>query len=241
MSKPFIPTWLYIKQHNKTGLKYFGKHTGADPVLYEGSGTYWKRHLNKHGNDVSTIWCELFTDRELLTEYALTFSSENNIVASDDWANIIPENGLDGNVTGFVTITDATRKKLSESLRGKPKSEEHRRKIGESGLGKKMSVESKHLMSLSASKPKSDKWKESASANRKGRPAPNKGIPHSEETKRRISESNTRPMLGKTHSIETRKLMAELRKGKSPGNKGIKLTEEQKAARRTRMELKKLL
>ena len=37
------PTYLYVKQHNKTGLKYFGKTTKKDPLKYKGSGLYWKR------------------------------------------------------------------------------------------------------------------------------------------------------------------------------------------------------
>jgi len=41
----FQPTYLYIKQHTKTGKLYFGK-TGNDPEKYLGSGTRWKRHLN---------------------------------------------------------------------------------------------------------------------------------------------------------------------------------------------------
>lgn len=81
-SSSFVPTWLYIKQHNKTGLKYFGKTTRKDPIRYLGSGTYWTRHLNVHSNDVTTIWCQLFTDKTELTEYALKFSSDNNIVES---------------------------------------------------------------------------------------------------------------------------------------------------------------
>ena len=37
----FVPTWLYIKQHNITKLKYFGKTVRKDPIKYKGSGTYW--------------------------------------------------------------------------------------------------------------------------------------------------------------------------------------------------------
>jgi len=32
------PTYLYIKEHSKTGLKYFGKTTKSDPTVYDGSG-----------------------------------------------------------------------------------------------------------------------------------------------------------------------------------------------------------
>jgi hypothetical protein len=45
--------YLYVKTHNKTGLKYLGK-TKKDPFKYTGSGIYWKKHLLIHGNDVST-------------------------------------------------------------------------------------------------------------------------------------------------------------------------------------------
>jgi hypothetical protein len=91
----FKPTYLYIKQHNDTGLKYFGKTT-SNPEKYKGSGLYWTAHLKSHGNNVSTIWYERFNDKESLTEYAIAFSKENNIVESTEWANLKPENGLDG-------------------------------------------------------------------------------------------------------------------------------------------------
>ena len=101
----FKPTWLYIKQHNQTGLKYFGKTT-KDPNKYLGSGKYWLRHLKEHTEDITTIWCERFDDPDLLTEFASFFSEVFDIVNSVDkngkkvWANMIPENGLDGAPAG---------------------------------------------------------------------------------------------------------------------------------------------
>ena len=95
-------TSLYIKQHNKTGLKYFGKTDNTDPVTYLGSGSYWKNHLAIHGNDVSTIWYQKFNSKEELTKYAMDFSVSNNIVEAKDadgkkiWANLVNENGTDG-------------------------------------------------------------------------------------------------------------------------------------------------
>lgn len=94
--RDFRPTYLYVKQHNITKLKYFGKTTSNDPYRYGGSGVRWKRHLAKHGNDVSTVWCKLFTNVHELVGYALNFSIKNNIVKSDEWANYIMENGIDG-------------------------------------------------------------------------------------------------------------------------------------------------
>lgn len=127
MSK-FKPTWLYIKQHNLTGLKYFGKTTKNDPCKYKGSGIHWNRHLDKHGNDVTTIWCELFNDKNKLVEYALDFSYKNKIVESIEWANLRPENELMGGDTG---ITNEGRKKLSEKSSQHRHTNETKKKIKE--------------------------------------------------------------------------------------------------------------
>ena len=104
-SPEFKPTWLYIKQHNTTGLRYFGKTT-KDPQAYLGSGKYWLRHLKEHSEDITTVWCEEFTDMDQLVDFATFFSEFYNIVDAVDsrgkkvWANMIPENGLDGAPTG---------------------------------------------------------------------------------------------------------------------------------------------
>lgn len=66
----FKPTFLYIKQHNKTGLLYFGKTTRQDVEKYRGSGVHWKRHIKKHGNDVSTLWFCLFVEKEECVKFA---------------------------------------------------------------------------------------------------------------------------------------------------------------------------
>jgi len=88
--------YLYVKQHALTGLKYFGKTT-RDPRGYSGSGKYWLRHISKHGKEhVQTIQIWKFEDAELCKEFALNFSAENAIVLSEDWANLIDENGRDG-------------------------------------------------------------------------------------------------------------------------------------------------
>jgi len=89
------PTYLYIKQHKDTGLKYFGKTT-KDPFSYSGSGKHWRRHIKVHGENIETLWYQLFTDENELVNYALKFSKENNIVESKEWANLKNENGLDG-------------------------------------------------------------------------------------------------------------------------------------------------
>jgi uncharacterized protein YdbL (DUF1318 family) len=153
----YKPTWLYIKQHRITGLKYFGKTT-QDPYRYKGSGIYWKRHLEKFGNDVSTTWVKLFETQEELTKYALSFSNDKDIVNSKEWANLKPEDGLDGGnmkgVNAGITRSAETKKLLSD-INSKPnierygieKASEIARKKSKSTKGKKLTTE--HKINLS--------------------------------------------------------------------------------------------
>jgi hypothetical protein len=93
----FRPTALLVQTHNVTGLKYFCKTTDLAKVhWYKGSGTVWKRHLKKHGNDVSTGIMGFYLDRQRCVEAALEFSRTHNIVASKEWANLVEENAETG-------------------------------------------------------------------------------------------------------------------------------------------------
>lgn len=130
----YKPTWLYIKQHNKTGLKYFGKTVRKDPVKYKGSGVRWTAHLAKHGDDVDTIWYKLFEDKESLVEYATRFSLENNIVNSPDWANLKIEDGLMGGRNEKHSAE--TKQKMSLKRKEQIITEETKEKIRQSRLGR---------------------------------------------------------------------------------------------------------
>lgn len=95
----FKPTYLYIKTHNTTKLKYFGKTTSIDPYTYLGSGKYWVRHLNIHGKDISTEILGYFTDENECKRMASEFSTKHNITESKEWANLKNETGTDGGDT----------------------------------------------------------------------------------------------------------------------------------------------
>jgi hypothetical protein len=99
---PITPTRLYQKKCSHCELKYYGKHTGQDIESYQGSGEYWQSHLKKHNATVIHICnSDWFYDTSIV-EVAIKFSNDNNIVESDNWANMKPENGLDG---GFQEVT----------------------------------------------------------------------------------------------------------------------------------------
>lgn len=117
MEKEFKPTYLYIKQHNKTGLKYFGKTSNPDPVSYPGSGVYWTRHLDIHSNDVTTEIYGYYLDVNILQRDAIEFSIKHNIVESKEWANHIVENGISGGDNSSC-FTEESRKKIANSNKG---------------------------------------------------------------------------------------------------------------------------
>lgn len=129
----FKPTFLYIKIHTKTGLKYFGKTT-KNPEKYIGSGIHWKNHIKKHGKEfVETLWYELFTDMELCKQYAINFSIENDIVNSNEWANLMIEDGMTGNGSPGRLFNLETKQKISKANSGKKYSKEINLKKGRKG------------------------------------------------------------------------------------------------------------
>ncbi len=94
--------YLYIKTHNKTGLKYLGKTNRDDYHVYPGSGVRWKRHLAKHGYDYATTILLVTDNKEELRETGLFFSKLFNVVKSKEWANFQDEKG-DGVSSEFAT------------------------------------------------------------------------------------------------------------------------------------------
>ena len=143
MTKEFKPTYLFIKEHSITGLKYLCKTTrSCEKMLkYKGSGRYWNRYLKKHGtNQVETPWYCLFYDKDELITFALMCSEQWDIVRAKDengqkiWANEKPENGLDGAITGN-TNGKANKGKPSWN-KGKPSPLKGRKNSGVSEANK---------------------------------------------------------------------------------------------------------
>ena len=111
----FKPTALYVKTHNSTGLKYFGKTTRLDCIhSYKGSGIHWRRHLKVHGNNYTTELLGIWQDKDRLVAFAKKFSDQNNIVCSQKWANMVQEEGLQGACNGDTNVAkrEDTRAKM---------------------------------------------------------------------------------------------------------------------------------
>ena len=193
-----IPTYLCIKQHSITKKKYFCKTTRPDPLNYLGSGTYWKDHIKKHGKQfVKTIWLsDLYYDTSI-SEHALHFSYENNIVESDEWANLKPENGLDGALSGIKQSVETCSKKSisTKGISRGPKSEDHKANISAAQKGKSKNPhhqETKDKISKgNTGKIRSDETKAKMSAWQKGKI---RG-PRSDEQKAKIAATKAANLL----------------------------------------------
>lgn len=140
--------YLYIKQHRVTQLKYFG-FTIRNPFEYRGSGVYWRKHLSKHGHKVDTIEIYGFDTQTLAREFALKFSRDNNIVVSDEWANLTEEDAANGGAKR--KFSDETRARMSAGQKGKTLSAETRAKVGAAQRGKTVSPETRAKISASIS------------------------------------------------------------------------------------------
>ena len=175
---------LYIATHNKTGLMYFGKttrwFTENDLQLnYHGSGVYWLNHLKTHGDDV-TMRIYKICELQDVTNSAIDFSIQHNIVESKEWANLKIEDGLDGgSISGILhpchgtNISEEHKQKISDANKDIPKSKEHRQKLSKSRKGKSHPEDTKMKISKSNSGEKNGFY----------------GKSHSDETKLKISSS----------------------------------------------------
>lgn len=167
---------LYVKTHNITGLKYFGKTTSKDPHKYKGSGVRWVNHIEYHGYDVTTEIIGSFCDIDECLEFAVKFSIENNIVESADWANLKLET-LDGGFDHINSLPIEIRRdrviKWWNALSDERKSE---------------------INKLKAHPKEKNFW---WCKDRSGENNPMFGVNHSDETKVKISEANKNKIVVK--------------------------------------------
>lgn len=204
------PVHLYIKRHNVTGLLYFGRTINPIAESYNGSGTHWNNHLNFHGLDISTVMFETFTNEEDLLEFATFFSEEFDIVRSNKWANLIPEDGIHkGNLRGFKHSAESLAK-MSKAQSGKnhPNYGKNlpecvKEKIAKSNTGQKRTEETKNNISIATKKAYSDgnlvsPW---STRDQSGENNSFYGKTHTQETLDKISKAKTGVKI--THKLIT--------------------------------------
>jgi hypothetical protein len=114
--------YLYKKTHKKTGLQYLGQTSRGDPHKYPGSGTYWNKHLKKHGYEYVTEIIKECQTKDEIKFWGKYYSELWDVVHNPSWANLKMEEGNGGTTRGMTgkTHSDDARQKMSESHKGKP-------------------------------------------------------------------------------------------------------------------------
>jgi len=105
--------YLYKKTHKETGLKYLGKTISKNPYNYKGSGVYWKYHIKKYGYNVETEILKECSTEEELKHWGQYYSKLWNVVESEEWANLKPEEGSGG---GMVAGSASAQKHSSKMI-----------------------------------------------------------------------------------------------------------------------------
>lgn len=189
--------YLYLKTHNKTGLKYLG-YTKNDPVKYRGSGLYWTRHIKEYGNDAATEILFQSASIDDISREGKIYSDKWDVVNSDQFANLCEEDG--NRLFGKANInfrghpqTPETRDKISKN--------NGRGNLGKSGVnhpahGHKVPFHVYENVNAMIAKNRSDgPWNRGKT-----------GLPHSEETKEKMKAAASKnpkptvkcPTCGKT-------------------------------------------
>lgn len=232
---------FYVYEHRRADsgeVFYVGKGSGARVRCKQGRNPFWVRVAEKHGYETRVV---VTTDDE-----ELAFLAEMELIDKHRRMGIRLTNMTDGGegISGHKFSEESIaaraasqrgqkRPGVSEKLRGRTKSEAHRKKLSESKKGVPASLEAREAMSKA----------------RKGRPSSMLGKKHTDEAKAKISAAvsgENNPFFGKTHSPEVmalimaanvgRKESDETRARKSAARLGTKnprygvpIPEEQKA------------
>ena len=199
--------YTYLITHKPTNKLYYGVRHSVN---------------RKQMDPKQDLWVDYFTSSKvvhnLIEEYGKeTFdikidqmfdTAEEAIAYEEEYLkNNLTEQYLNGNINGAVLPRQEYFDKISEYHKGKPKSEEHKRKISESNKG---------ISSTWNSRPE---YRAKMSAIMKG-------------------EGNG--MFNKKHTEESKRKMSESSKGKPAWNKGIPISEEQRAKQSAKMKGRKM-
>ena len=192
-------------------IVYLHRRMDTNEVFYVGIGMnekrpydknnrnkYWTNIVNKHGYTVEILHENISYQECKIIEIDLIDKYGRKDLGTGTLCNLT--NGGDG--TSGIVFSDETKRKMSESAKGKTASQETRKKISELNTGEKHPF---------FGKTHSDETKRKMSESAKGKTSeqnPMFGRKHSDETRRKISESKK----GKTHSEETRRKISETKR-----------------------------
>lgn len=199
-------TDFYVYAHTRAtdgSIFYIGKGHGKR-AWSKSRSSYWKNTVAKYGYNVLILLNGLTEEQSFILEKQLILSiGRNSLVNLTD--------GGEG-PSGCIH-TEESRRINSESKKGLntyPRSEEHKRKLSEVNMGKKLSLETRKKMSESRKGikygPRSEDAKMNMSNSQKGKKL-------SEETKLKMSQSK-KGVKKPPRSEEHKRKLSEAQKGK---------------------------
>lgn len=190
------------------------RHVNKTTCLYQGNwGDYHIVRLGKYGGShlVHRLVAQAFVpnpeDKPQVNHK--DGNKHNNCADNLEWVTA-SENAQHAIRTGLHVYTPEVRKAISDGLKGKPKSEEHRRKIAIAA----------HNLSDEDRRKKSEYARNRTPEHRKHLSEAHKGHHPSEETLRKMSIAQQ----GKTHTEETKEKIRLSKQGKIWVNNGISRT-----------------
>ena len=189
--------YTYLIKHRPTGQVYYGVRSAnkAEPHedlwnKYYTSSPGVQRLIEETGKESFDVEVrKVFETKEQAVAWETKVLRRCKVLHDTRWLN--------QNVAGYIIPTEESNKKISDFHKGKPKSEDHKKKIRDSNIGKKKpprTDEYRALMSKLKSGENNPMYGKGCTAERaanisaakKGKPAANKGKPMSEEQKAKI-------------------------------------------------------
>ncbi len=193
-------------------LRYVGKTNNPSNRLRQ--HVYAANHYTKKNTHVLNWVRKLLRNGEKPKLKVLEEVSINNWQEAEvRWIDACRNLGIDlVNTTegGRAPVaTEETRRKISESKKGRHHSEETKRKIALKSMGRQANLGNRHTQETKEKISLSKKGRKSTPEHIKNAIDGRKGYRHSEETKAKISKSNSIANKGKKHSEEHKQRISE--------------------------------
>ena len=208
-------SFVYLWYDSRNKMFYLGKHKGTPDDGYTHSSNRWqqfnsdsvpegvKRRVLTYGSDKDMY--------ELETKLLLNRKEK----CWDRYYNASIRGKFYRPLESYMPHTEETKRKMSETHKGKKLKEYHKRKISESTLGRIVTEETRKKLSEAKLGEKNHFY----------------GKKHTEETRKKMREDRTGEknyFYGKKHTEESKRKMSESRLRKIPWNKGKKYTHSEK-------------
>jgi hypothetical protein len=215
-----VKPYTYLVKHKRTGKVYYGSRCKNFTTLNRTpEEDFWKHYTTSSVNINNIIKAEgkeafeyeirrTFDTVEEMADWETRVLTRSRVLERQDkWLN--------GNISGKKILTEAGAKKISETHKDKPKTEEHKNNLSKSQKGKPkkstvyQSNEYRELMSKLKSgsnnpmfgKGCTKERAENISKAKKGKTAKNKNIPMDEKQKQKISETKEKNKVLKTCEV----------------------------------------